>query len=645
MEQPRTVKITDSHAETSGMTRRPPALLLILALLAAGFSVGSALVVTPAEACGPTVEAVRVGNDILCTHGDDEPPAGVDTTELPTVDELLVARFGTDEPQEIPAEEVAGEPLVAAAGSVKCIGNGTDGARVQLVYAHASNQSNRYAAVLPLLRQYASDADDIINVSAGRVGNGRRIRFVTNESCQPVVLNVTLSSSGDDSFGNMVSELRDLGLNGADRKYLIFADAAVGICGLGEVYTNDRGDQDNPNNMGRAMYARVDTACWRHAAAHELLHTLGAVQNSAPNSTGAGHCTDEVDVMCYRDTSTTVTRLVCDRAGQVDCNNNDYFHPNPKANSYLDTRWNVARSRYLASDEAPPAPTVTTVSVPTTGYAGVAWPVSVSVPSADATVVWSSTRTSCWFANPRARSTFWTCPATNRGGGEITVTVTENGITTPYTTPVKLLTPTTKKKVSVNSSLSRRSVAAGQLVSIRARFYDLTSGSPVVGLPVAVESRDLYTNTWRTVSRTATNRNGFVRGGGYPTRHKIYRVRSLATPTWVTDKSFNTVSVRTQIRSLVNSRLVAGYTRTVVNSRDSIVVAGQVSPNKANQAITLYRYAGGRWSPVSTKRLTSTSRYWFRYNPRRDGRLALRVVKPADRVNSQSSRILRFYVN
>ena len=31
--------------------------------------------------------------------------------------------------------------------------------------------------------------------------------------------------------------------------------------------------------------------------------------------------------------SQDVTRQVCDRAGQVDCNYNDYFHPNPPSNS------------------------------------------------------------------------------------------------------------------------------------------------------------------------------------------------------------------------------------------------------------------------------------------------------------------------
>ena len=624
------------------MTRRPPALLLVLALLAPAFTFVSSL--ATAEPCAPGVEAVRVGADVLCTHGNDDPPAGVDTTELPTVDELLVARFGTDAPSQIPAEDVAGEPTVAAAGSVKCLGNGTDGARVQLVYAHAANRTSRYGAVLPLLRQYASDADDIVNTSAGRVGAGRRIRFVTNETCLPVVLNVTLSSSGDDSFGSMVTELRNMGLDSADRKYLVFADAAVGICGLGEVYTNDSGSQDNPNNVGRAMYARVDTSCWQHAAAHELLHTLGAVQKSAPNSTGYGHCTDEVDVMCYRDSSSTTTRLVCDRAGQVDCNYNDYFHPNPQRNSYLDTRWNVARSRYLASDEAPPLPSRTTVSVPTSGYAGVAWPVRVALATSGANVVWSSTRKECWFSAPRMASTTWTCPATSRGAGQITVTATENGITTPHTTEVNLTVPTYKKKLSVNSAVSRRHSIAGYLVAISARFYDIGTGASVAGLPVAIQRRNFHTSRWQTIAVTRTNRNGYVRGAARPLSHQYFRVRSLLNPTYANTLTYKPVYVRTRLSSAVNRKLVAGLSTTTVNSRDSMVIAGGVGPNKAGQTIALHRYYGGRWHLVTKKPLSSTSRYYFRYNPRRDGRLTLRVFKPRDRLNSMSRRVLRFYV-
>ena len=52
------------------------------------------------------------------------------------------------------------------------------------------------------------------------------------------------------------------------------------------------------------MYASVSAmgGCWiAGVAAHELGHTLGAVNNNAPNASGYGHCTDEWDVMCYQD--------------------------------------------------------------------------------------------------------------------------------------------------------------------------------------------------------------------------------------------------------------------------------------------------------------------------------------------------------
>ena len=36
-------------------------------------------------------------------------------------------------------------------------------------------------------------------------------------------------------------------------------------------------------------------------ALHEVSHTLGRVQMSSPNSSGAGHCNDQYDLMCYED--------------------------------------------------------------------------------------------------------------------------------------------------------------------------------------------------------------------------------------------------------------------------------------------------------------------------------------------------------
>jgi hypothetical protein len=98
----------------------------------------------------------------------------------------------------------------------------------------------------------------------------------------------------------MRTELIAKGFNRTDRKYLVWVDAAVGICGLGEVYGDTSPGQENRNNRGQS-YARVDAPCWQYAELHEIFHNRGAVQRDAPHPSAVWHCTDEADVMCYDD--------------------------------------------------------------------------------------------------------------------------------------------------------------------------------------------------------------------------------------------------------------------------------------------------------------------------------------------------------
>ena len=636
------------------MTFRVPRTFWILALLAPAVALLTAIL-SPSEPCGPDVQAVAVGDTFLCTHGNDEPPPGVDTTELPTTDELFTARFGVDTPAEVAAEvapqvvesDASGEPMVAATNAVACIGDGVSGARVQLVYAHAANVTSRYNSVLPLLRQYASDADDIVNASSGRVGDGRRIRFVTNSSCLPQVLDVELSNSGDDTFGNMVSELRAKGLTSNDRKYLVFADAAVGICGLGEVYIDDSRGQTNLNNSGRPMYSRVDTSCWAHAAAHELLHTMGAVQGSAPHATKFGHCTDEVDVMCYKDSADTVTKQVCSRAGQVDCNNDDYFHPNPKAASYLDNKWNVARSRFLESGAAPPRPATTTVTVPATAVPGAPASVSALSATAAADVVWSSTLNDCWFDEPRAAVTTWTCPANvDAQPARITVNITENGITKPYDRDISVKVPASKQSMSSTLAVSDSRIAVGRTIGVTGKYISMGTGAPVAGLPVSLQARLKGSREWKNVGVDKTNRGGAASFSVSPIRNTTYRMRSANNPTWAMEWSpTRDVLVSTKLRTKVNSRTVAGLSTTTVREYSRIRLAGKVSPDKAGRIIKLKKYRDGRWRTIREKRLNDNSGFVFRYRPKSDGTHRLKIVKPNDIRNRGSKRIIRLKVN
>ena len=126
--------------------------------------------------------------------------------------------------------------------------------------------------------------DAEVNQSASETGGERHIQFVTSADCSLDVAHVVLSSTGDDDFGNTIGELISQGYDDAGRKYHVWMDANV-LCGVGTIYGDDFHGPGNANNSS-VSYARSDTGCWDYAELHELFHNLGAVQLSAPHSSG-----------------------------------------------------------------------------------------------------------------------------------------------------------------------------------------------------------------------------------------------------------------------------------------------------------------------------------------------------------------------
>ncbi|MBV9411704.1 MAG: hypothetical protein JO148_08910, partial [Acidimicrobiia bacterium] len=164
-----------------------------------------------------------------CTHGPDPAPAGIDVRLRRTT-----FAKGTS----------SGGSTAAGSTSVPCYGSGSDGMRVQALYVHAADVSDRYSQVVSTIRAGAADADAVFNNSAAETGGVRHIRFVTDGSCNLVVQDVQVSTTGDDSMNNTVSELRSLGFNRTDRKYLVWMDANV-YCGIAQVYNDDSAGQSN----------------------------------------------------------------------------------------------------------------------------------------------------------------------------------------------------------------------------------------------------------------------------------------------------------------------------------------------------------------------------------------------------------------
>jgi hypothetical protein len=333
----------------------------------------------PAAAC----QDLRAGALVACLHGNDAPPPGVSLYHRPTLGELEArSSLGSPSPRlrGLAGLEQATSPSAGAEpASVRCIGDGTSGNRIQTIYARALDVPDRYESVVSSLREWMAQADQAVWTSAGQTGGGKCLRFVTGPDCQLEVARVTLTPAGDDSFGLMRTELALQGFTRTDRKYLVWVDAAVGICGLGEINGDTRPGPENRNNRGPS-YARVDAPCWQYAELHEIFHNLGAVQPDAPHRSAAWHCTDEADVMCYDDDASgpVVMTAVCapEHEALLDCGDDDYFNTNPPAGNYLATHWNTANSSFLQNATAPQQ-----AQLSLTGSATITYGTQVTLPS------------------------------------------------------------------------------------------------------------------------------------------------------------------------------------------------------------------------------------------------------------------------
>ena len=303
----------------------------------------------PGRAGGPCeglLEAASPSQGV-CTHGPDASPPEVDVRAPRSTEELVAS--------------------TAESTGVPCYGDGASGKRIQAIYARAADRADRYATLLPSMQQWAAAADRSFTDSAAQTGGIRHLRWVTDASCNLVVERVQLSAGGDDTFSATMTELQSLGFDRTDRKYLLWVDANV-YCGIAGIRQDDRPGAENYNNIGRS-FARVDSGCWglsNPVEAHEIMHNLGGVQLSAPNTSGGYHCTDESDRMCYSDAGGVTMTYVCPSLNErlFDCRHDDYFHTSPPPGTYLSSHWNTADNDFL--ERVSPGTSTTTTSPSTT---------------------------------------------------------------------------------------------------------------------------------------------------------------------------------------------------------------------------------------------------------------------------------------
>ncbi len=269
-----------------------------------------------------------------------------------------------------PVAGIAPERPVACAAS---------GARSVAIYAFAAGTENRLDSMRASIQAAVRAANGKIAQAGTETGVVADFRFACDSTGAPLVR--AISTSGAD-YSSIVSSARSAGLTASNEDYWIFADFASpgGYSGVGTFYADDTLSASNAN-YANAGYGITYSGYWAGTTPmHENGHNMGAVQNSAPDSSGAGHCDGygSQDVMCYSDGGAhwDSTHACGTVSGQhYDACHNDYFHTKPAAGSYLATKHNIGANISWASfsnpflafaspdpDPVSPTPTPTTVT-------------------------------------------------------------------------------------------------------------------------------------------------------------------------------------------------------------------------------------------------------------------------------------------
>jgi hypothetical protein len=257
--------------------------------------------------------------------------------------------------------------------------------QIKVVYAHASDQPDDFPRWKHALQSNVSRIEQFL---ALQTGGRRALRFDMGTNCGPQYLDVQVvhlpsnrsyyvSGSDAQNFYRVADDVATAVGPGA-RDVFVLADGLTapdpdplddsdgnGIWGIAEVTGDDRPGAANDANLGgrtgmmlTPVGATPDPWDWQPTVMlHEITHNLGGVQQSAPHSTPFAHCWDGRDVMCYPDGSSgsqPYTTSICGYAGGAvpqtyDCGHDDYFNPDPAADSYLATHWNVYTSAFMGS--------------------------------------------------------------------------------------------------------------------------------------------------------------------------------------------------------------------------------------------------------------------------------------------------------
>lgn len=259
---------------------------------------------------------------------------------------------------DAPADEVTTSSMRQDRAPPTCVP--TTQKHNQVLYVQPLDKTYR-PEVVPILRDLVNRSNGVLRAEAAESGATLSYRFACDGdglvTVQHAHINLTTSQA---AFGDVVSEVRRLGFTHANAKYWMWLDGGSGG-GVAYIRGDDRLVSTNAN-LHTPDYALTYGATGDRGVRvlmHESGHNLGAVQLSAPHTSGGWHCNDGLDIMCYGDggSKANYTTSACPTLQHFDCGHDDYFHPSPPDGSYLATHWNLAHpfNQLLDFSEQPPS--------------------------------------------------------------------------------------------------------------------------------------------------------------------------------------------------------------------------------------------------------------------------------------------------
>jgi hypothetical protein len=258
-----------------------------------------------------------------------------------------------------------------------------DAPHIKVVYAYASDVGDRFALFGTPIQLYTKAAAAKVALSSDKT-----LRLDRGSTCGNAFLDIQTVALGHPvaSYATR-SVLDDIQSRLPDHpgvNYLVFVDFGLPVlsAAAGSWGKDDSPWATNAANLpahsryaylegGGADFFGSEQAASQYAdqVLHEVLHTLGAVQPSAPHFSGGAHCYEIYDVMCYTPKDGTADAFLrdCEIVGEapnpgkpLDCGNDDYFNPSPAPGSYLAGHWNVYQSGFLCTlarcDRSPAVP-------------------------------------------------------------------------------------------------------------------------------------------------------------------------------------------------------------------------------------------------------------------------------------------------